>query len=88
MKAKGIGLELNAGSLHKNCHELFPHPDILKWALKEGIENFTFGSDAHETARAGTYIKEVAAIAKEVGITHVSTYKKRVATKHPIIADR
>lgn len=84
MKAKGIGIELNAGSLHKNCHQLFPHPDILKWCLKVGIENYTLGSDAHELDRAGRYLHEVVAIAKEVGITHVGTYKGRVATKHII----
>jgi histidinol-phosphatase (PHP family) len=84
MKTKGIGIELNAGSLHKNCHELFPHPDILKWCIEIGIENYSFGSDAHELLRAGTYLPEVLAIAKEVGIAHISTYKGRVATRHKI----
>lgn len=84
MKQRGTAMELNAGSLHKNCHELFPHPEILKWCVKEGLQYFTFGSDAHETHRAGTYLKEVAAIAKDAGITHVSTYKDRQPTKHPI----
>ncbi len=84
MKAKGIGIELNAGSLHKNCKELFPHPQILKWCLKVGIEDFTFGSDAHELKRAGTYLPEVLAIAKEVGIKTVSTYDQRKPTRHSI----
>ncbi len=84
MKAKGIGIELNAGSLHKNCHEIFPHPDILKWCLEMGIEHYTLGSDAHETHRAGRYLAETLAIAKEVGITQVCTYERRKPTRHPI----
>jgi len=84
MKSKGIGMELNAGSLRKNCHELFPHPTILKWCLEVGIEDFTFGSDAHEIHRAGAYLPEVLAIAKGVGIKTVSTYKLRQPTHHSI----
>jgi histidinol-phosphatase (PHP family) len=84
MESRGIGLELNAGSLHKNCKELFPHPQILTWALEAGIQDFTFGSDAHEVARAGTYIKEVWEIAKEVGINTISTYDQRKPTRHGI----
>jgi histidinol-phosphatase (PHP family) len=84
MKAKGIGIELNAGSLHKNCHELFPHPAILKWCLEVGIQNFTFGSDAHDSRHAGLYIPEVLAIAKQVGIKTISTYNQRKPTRHGI----
>lgn len=42
------------------------------------------GSDAYEVALAGAYIPKALEIAKEAGITHVSTYKGRVATKHGI----
>ena len=84
MKANGIGMELNAGSLHKNCHELFPHPTILKWCLEIGIQDFTFGSDAHEPHRAGRYLPEVLTIAKQVGIKTISTYVRRKPTRHGI----
>ncbi len=84
MKEKGIGIELNAGSLHKNCHELFPHPQILKWCLEVGIENYTFGSDAHNPQHAGLYMPEVLAIAKEAGIKSISTYDQRKPTSHGI----
>jgi len=85
MKKKGIGIELNTGSLHKRCKELFPHSDILKWCVEIGIENFTLGSDAHELHEAGRYLDEALAIAKEVGIKTISTYKNRVPVKTSII---
>jgi len=81
MKRKGIGIELNTGSLHKHCKELFPHPDILKWCVEIGIENYTMGSDAHELHEAGRYLDEALAIAKEVGIKTISTYKNRKPEK-------
>ena len=84
MKIKGIGIELNTGSLHKRCEELFPHPDILKWCVEIGIDNYTLGSDAHELHEAGLYLDEALAIAKEAGIKTLSTYKQRKPTKHEI----
>jgi histidinol-phosphatase (PHP family) len=75
---KGIGLELNTGSLHKRCKELFPHPKILKWALEAGIENFTLSSDAHRVEHAGEHIKEALQIAKDVGVKGISVYEKRI----------
>jgi histidinol-phosphatase (PHP family) len=77
MKAKRIGMELNTGSLHKRCKELFPHPDILKWCVEIGIENYTMGSDAHEMDEYGRYLDEALTIAKDIGIKTLSTYKNR-----------
>jgi len=80
MKNKGIGIELNTSCLHKRCKEIFPHPDILKWCLEVGIENFTLGTDAHDIEIAGKYIPEAMEIAKSVGIPTISTYDKRKPT--------
>jgi len=84
MKEKGIGIELNTACLHQKCNELFPHPDILKWCVEVGIENYTLGSDAHELEEAGRHLNEALAIAKEAGIKTLSTYEKRKPTKHKI----
>lgn len=84
MKKKGLGLELNAGSLKKRCQELFPHPMILGWALEEGIEHFTLGSDGHSVESAGGNLKEALEIAKAAGIKTLSTYEKGKPTKHQI----
>ena len=86
MKTKGIGIELNTGSLHKRCKTLFPHPDILKWCVEIGIENYTLGSDAHKNDEYGRHLDEALQIAKEVGIKSLSTYEKRVPTKHDIFS--
>jgi histidinol-phosphatase (PHP family) len=77
MKARNMSMELNTGSMHRRCHELFPHPDILKWSLDIGIENYTLGSDAHEISEVGRHLEEAWSIAKEVGIKSLTTYKKR-----------
>ena len=84
MKQKGLGIELNTRSMHKRCNEIFPHPDILKWAVEIGVEHFTLGSDAHKLKEVGTDLEEALAIAKDVGIKSISTYTKRVPTKHKI----
>ncbi len=80
MAQKGIGIELNTGSLHERCQELFPHPRILKWALEEGVKHFTLSSDAHKPEEAGKYVHEALIIAKQAGITHLSTYEKQKPT--------
>jgi histidinol-phosphatase (PHP family) len=84
MKQKGIGIELNAKCMHEHCNELFPHPDILKWCVKTGIEHYTLGSDAHSAEDVGKNLDEAIAIAKEAGIKNISTYKNRRPTKYKI----
>jgi len=84
VKQKGLGIELNTRCLHEKCNELFPHPDILKWAVEIGVENFTLGSDGHKIHEVGTGLDEALAIAKDVGIKSISTYEKRVPTKFKI----
>jgi len=84
MKAKNIGLELNTKHVTSACHEIFPHPQILKWALETGIEHYTFSSDAHKAKDVSQHIQKALELAKSVGIKTVSTYKKRVPTKHAL----
>lgn len=84
MKEKGLGIELNAGSLHQRCQELFPHPAILQWALEVGLEHFTLSSDSHTAEEAGIPIKETLEIAKSVGLKTVSTYDQRIPKKHAL----
>ena len=84
MKEKGIGIELNTACLHQKCNELFPHPDILKWCVDIGIEHFTVGSDAHELSEVGRHLDEALKIAKDAGITTLSTYEKRKPAKHKV----
>jgi histidinol-phosphatase (PHP family) len=84
MAQKGIGIELNTGSLHRHCHELFPHPDILKWAVEAGVGHFTLASDSHKPAQAGKNIAQALEYAKDAGIKTLSTYTKRKPKKHVI----
>ncbi|MBN2096491.1 histidinol-phosphatase HisJ family protein [Candidatus Peregrinibacteria bacterium] len=84
MKEKGIGMELNTGSMHRRCRELFPHPTILKWCVEIGIEHFTLGSDAHDVHEIARYFDEAFRIAKDAGIRTLSTYRNRQPTKHQI----
>jgi len=84
MAKKRIGLELNTNCMKDKCHEVFPHPTILRWAVEAGIKNFTLGSDAHEKRHVGQHLGEALKIAKEAGITTVSTYLNRKPTLHAI----
>jgi histidinol-phosphatase (PHP family) len=84
MAKKGIGLELNTNCIKDKCHEIFPHPAILRWALDAGVSHFTFGSDAHHKKDVGQNFDEAIKIAKEAGIKAISTYTKRKPTIHPI----
>jgi len=84
IKQKGIGIELNTSGLRYDCREIFPHPDILKWAVGTGIEHFTLGSDAHKAEDVGKGLNEALAIAKETGIKNLSTYKNRIPTQFNI----
>lgn len=87
MAKKGIGLELNTNCMKDKCNEIFPHPTILKWAQKNGIRNFTLGSDAHRAKHVGQHLSEAIEIAKEAGITEISTFSERKATLHVINRD-
>lgn len=84
MVKKGIGLELNTNCMNDKCHEIFPHPTILRWAVEVGIRNFTLGSDAHKEKHVGQYLNEAIEIARKVGITAISTYLKRKPTPYSI----
>lgn len=87
MKIKQIGLELNTKHLDSACREIFPHPTILKWALEVGIEHFTLSSDAHKAEDVSQHIATALDIAKAVGIKAISTYEKRVPTRHQITSN-
>ncbi len=84
MSEKGIGLELNTKCVNNKCNEIFPHPEILKWALELGIENFTLSSDAHREENVSSHIKYALKIAKEAGIKYISTYSGRKARLNDI----
>lgn len=84
MAKKGIGIELNTNSMKERCCELFPHSQILRWALKSGVEHYTLGSDAHKAKDVGRHLKEALKIAKDIGIKTISTYRKGIPTKHLI----
>lgn len=84
MAKKGISLELNTNCMKDKCGEIFPHPDILRWAVEVGINKFTLGSDAHQAKHVGQQLLEAIEIAKEAGITAISTFSKHKPTPHLI----
>ncbi len=81
MAKKGLGLELNAGSLHKRCNELFPHPKIIEWALTAGVEHFTLASDGHKVETIGEGLTEALEIAQKAGVKTLTTYEKGKPTQ-------
>lgn len=79
MKKRGIGIEVNTKCMYERCNEPFPHPDILKWCVEIGIQNYTLGSDAHKLEDSGANIPEALELLRDVGVKNISTYKKRKA---------
>lgn len=88
MAKKGIGLELNTKCVKDKCKEIFPHPDILRWALEVGIKNFTVGSDAHKAAELGQNFTQAFVIAARCGLKTVSAYHQRKPVFYPIETDK
>ncbi len=84
MKKRGIGMEVNTKCMFERCSEPFPHPDILKWCVEVGIENYTVGSDAHEIEEVGRGIPEAMEILKDVGVKKIATYKNRKVELVPL----
>jgi len=68
-KQKGVAMELNTAGLRKDCREIYPSPQIVQMAAKEGVP-ITFASDAHAIGEVGMNFAEAVALARSAGYTH------------------
>src|SRR4051794_5292716 len=61
-KKNGLAMELNTAGLRKDCKEIYPSPQIVQMAYKEGVP-ITFASDAHAINEVGMNFAEAIALA-------------------------
>jgi len=76
IKESGMVLELNVAGYRKPVAEAYPSKTLLSKAYELGIE-ITFSSDAHKPEQVGLYSDEVIKLAKDVGYTKCTYFKKR-----------
>ncbi len=81
---KGIGIEINTGSLYKNLSFPHPHKDILKLYKDAGGEIITVGSDAHRPEYIGYGFNIAKEILVDCGFKHYCTFSKQKPEFHSI----
>ncbi len=72
----GLFLEVNTGTLRKDCAELSPSPDLIKEAIRLKIP-LVLGSDAHRKEDIAYGFGDVIDILKGLGIKETAYFEKR-----------
>lgn len=75
-KTHGVAMELNTAGLRKECHEIYPSPQIVRLAAQLGVP-ITFGSDAHAPNEVGLNLADAVALARGAGYTHYLRFTQR-----------
>jgi histidinol-phosphatase (PHP family) len=75
-KKSGCAIELNTAGLRKDCMEIYPSREILKFAFQKNVP-ITFGSDAHAPREVGMNFAEAISLAHEVGYKEFCRFAKR-----------
>jgi len=76
IKKSNMTLEISSAGIRKPAKEPYPSKDILKMAYEMDIP-ITFGSDSHKPEDVGYRIKELIAVAKEIGYSKCAIYKNK-----------
>jgi histidinol-phosphatase (PHP family) len=72
----GCAVELNTAGLRKECHEIYPCPELLRLARARNVP-ITFGSDAHAPAEVGLNFADAVALARGAGYTETRRFTRR-----------
>ncbi len=78
-----MAIEINISGLYHVAHEMYPSPNILRWAQERGI-SITFGSDAHTPEHVGSDFEDAVRLAREAGYSESAHFKHRQKTHHPL----
>jgi len=81
---KGKGIELNTSHIRYGLGDWMPARDILELYHDLGGKIITIGSDSHEKAHLGFYIKEGRALLKEIGFKEFCTFDKMMPIFHEL----
>jgi len=76
IKESGMVLELNVAGYRKPIAEAYPSKELLLKAYKLGIP-ITFASDAHTPEQISLFSDEITALARSVGYTECTFFRKR-----------
>lgn len=72
----GLFLEVNTGTLRKDCAELSPSPELIREAARLKIP-FVLGSDAHRTEDIAYGFGDVVLMLKSLGVKETAYFEKR-----------
>ncbi|OPY57718.1 MAG: Histidinol-phosphatase [Pelotomaculum sp. PtaU1.Bin035] len=75
-KRAGVCLEVNTAGLRYPVREIYPSPDLLEAAFRNGLP-VTLGSDAHIPEQVNAGFTEAVALIKETGYTEIALFEKR-----------
>lgn len=78
-----MAIELNTSGLRKPVREIYPSPEILKFARKSNLM-ITLGSDSHAPDEIAANFADAVSLAKSAGYTHICTFEKKVPKLQPI----
>ena len=75
-KRNHCAIELNTAGLRKDCREIYPSREILRFAFQKGVP-ITFGSDAHAPGEVGMNFVEAVQLAREAGYQKCCQFTQR-----------
>jgi histidinol-phosphatase (PHP family) len=75
--ARGVGIELNTGSMRRTEGDPSPSPEVLGWYRELGGEILTLGSDAHRPTQIAHEFDRALAMIRAAGFTHLTTFEAR-----------
>lgn len=74
---RGIGIEINTGSMRRAVGEPSPTLEVLQWYREMGGEILTLGSDGHRPNGVGFQLEVAVDLARAAGFSHVATFESR-----------
>lgn len=79
-----VGIEVNTSGRRHEHHIQYPIREFLEAVHQAGLKKITIGSDSHLPQHLGYWLPEAVDLLKDVGFKHISSYKSRKNTHHPI----
>lgn len=83
---RGIGIEINTGSMRRRVGEPSPALDVLGWYREEGGEILTIGSDGHRAEAVGYRLDVAVGMALDAGFRHLTSFAGRQPVAVPLHA--
>jgi histidinol-phosphatase (PHP family) len=75
---RGIGMEINTGTMRRPVGEPSPELDVLRWYRELGGELLTLGSDAHRLEHVAYRFADALELARAAGFSHVACFEGHV----------